>query len=204
MGSLPYTWAGFDHQGNLRSGFGTVTTADTALPLMGMATVYADWSARVAETGPVSMRRVYAGSTWNHSSLVSRINACHAGGVVPYASMKNGGTVASWSQMVAGQWDAQIDALAAAIAAGPAPVRLAYHHEPRPATLAELKVWGQAHTRFNLRIKAIAGSKAIVGPCDNGHPWSDQSFAHLSDADLARAADALTQVLVEHERWGGA
>ena len=28
--------------------------------------------------------------------------------------------------------------------------------------------------------------------------------ADLSDADLARAADALTQVLVEHERWGGA
>lgn len=184
MGTLPYTWSGVDRQGNPRAGSGTVQTSAAALPLMGMATVFADWSARVAETGPVNMRRVYAGSTWNHSQLVQRINACHAVGVVPYASMKNGGTVASWSQMVVGANDAQIDALATAIAQMPAPTRIAYHHEPRPATLAELKVWGQAHTRFNLRIKAIAGAKAIVGPCDNGHPWSDMSWAHLTDAEL--------------------
>ncbi len=162
----------------------TVTPPPTALPLMGMATVYSDWGARVAETGQVNMRRVYGGSNWSHTTLVSRINACHTGGVVPYASMKNGGTAASWSQMVAGQFDAQIDALATTIAGMAAPTRIAYHHEPRPATLAELKVWGQAHTRFNLRIKAIAGDKAIVGPTDNGHPWSDMSFAHLSHADL--------------------
>lgn len=163
----------------------TLSQPALALPLMGMATVYADWGARVAETGPVSMRRLYVGSSWNQSSLMQRINATHALGLVPYASMKNGGTVASWSQMVAGQNDAQIDALATAIAAGPAPVRLAYHHEPRPATLAELAIWGRAHTRFNLRMKAIAGNKVIVGPCDNGHPWSDQAWAHLTDAELA-------------------
>lgn len=161
------------------------TVAAPALPLMGMATVYADWDDRVAETGPVAMQRLYVGSSWNHSSLVSKINAAHADGLVPYASMKNGGTVASWSQMVSGANDAQIDALATAIAQMPAVTRLAYHHEPRPATLAELAVWGRAHTRFNLRVKAIAGAKVIVGPCDNGHPWSDMAWAHLTDAELA-------------------
>lgn len=176
---------GRDAQGNRVVKALDVATAAQALPRMGMATVYADWDDRVAETGPVNSRRVYAGSTWNHSSLVSRINNCHARGLEPYASMKNGGTVASWSSLASGAWDAQIDALGVALAQMPAPTRIAYHHEPRPATLSELAIWGRAHTRFNVRLKAVAGAKAIVGPCDNGHPWSDMSWAHLSDAQLA-------------------
>jgi len=184
MATIPWAWSGVDAQGNQRAGSGTLAVTGATLPLMGMVTVYADWAARVAETGPVNMRRLYVGSSWNHSQLVSRITAAHALGLVPYASMKNGGTVASWSQLAAGQFDAQIDALGAALAQMPAPTRIAYHHEPRPATLAELKIWGQAHTRFNLRLKAVAGAKAIVGPTDNGFPWSDMSFAHVSNADL--------------------
>lgn len=176
---------GRDSQGNRVTRTLDVDTTTGLLPRMGMTTPFDEWAARVAETGPVNVRRVYAGSSWSHSSLVSRINACHAGGHEPFASMKNGGTVASWSSLASGAWDAQIDALGVALAQMPAPTRIAYHHEPRPASLSELAIWGRAHTRFNLRLKAVAGAKAIVGPVDNGFPWTEKNWGKLTDAELA-------------------
>lgn len=174
-------------------GHTTVITRDLTIPdppatqqlRLGMSTEWSRWNERVALTGPVALRRCFT-PTWNLTSFMNKVETILGTGCIPYASMKFAGT---WAQAAAGADDTRFRDLARALAALNQTVRVTFHHEPRgsgTSTPTQLIPWGQANTRAYQVMRDTADmSQVILGPTDNGFPWSNKAGQNLSDTELA-------------------
>lgn len=157
---------------------------------LGMSTEADKWSLRASEVGrPVNVRRRFK-SGWTPSGMVAMAEECHAVGCLPFISSKMGSNgTADWSMVANGGRDEDAEWLGVELAALGYPIRVTFHHEPRPASVSDLVVWGRALTRLFTRMRAGAGNKVhnlILGPVDNGFPWSPKWTGGVTKADLDR------------------
>lgn len=169
------------------------STPSTKTWFIGMATEKSEWEERANQVGhPVNVRRRFSGNAPSAATMVSMAKECHDVGCLPFISMKLGGSssIDGWTRAANGSYDAQFEQIGRDLGALGYKVRASYHHEPRPATTDELVVWGRALTRAFTRMRAGAGAtnskNLILGPIDNGFPWSAQWKGNVTKADLDR------------------
>jgi hypothetical protein len=153
---------------------------------LGMSTEDNLWTQRTQLVGrPVNVRREFVAS-FSVANIVAQAKECHAAGCLPMVSTK----IPSWSAVAGGSLDAGFEDLGRQLSALGYLVRFTIHHEPRSSDVksaAELKVWGQALTRGFTRMRSAAGANAkrlVLGPIDNGFPWSLKAPGGVTKADL--------------------
>lgn len=169
----------------------------------------ATFNARVAETGPVHARRKFVphmttSGTGNASTAVGLIEEASiekaAGRYVVYSSKYwiDPSSVTprrwTWEEVAAGMADAQLDMIAAALAAEPVTADEAcwlMHHEPRGD--GDLPAWAAATNRMVARIAPQAPNWRLAC-CINGFVMSAKSQGK-SDAEIA--ANELPDYLIE-------
>lgn len=81
----------------------------------GMSTPATEWDLRLSEVGPgVEARRIFL---WGFTSKLTLVSRALSDGMLPVVSFKTGSF--TWAQVVAGEADAQLVALAASLDALP-------------------------------------------------------------------------------------
>lgn len=170
------------------SGLEPPPVPDSKTWAIGMATEKDKWQQRLNEVGAANARRLFR-SNWDTNGMLSDARACHDVGTVPYVSTKM--SPKSWAQVANGDYDQAAENLGRDLAALGYYVRVNFHHEPRGGSVdtpAELKPWGEALTRLFKRMRTGAGDGAvrlILGPTDNGSPWTEGDWGRLTDDQLA-------------------
>lgn len=183
------------------SGVDYAVAPSAPLPLLGMSAPANLWAQRKAQVeatgGRLQARRIFRTSLTQSLSLVD--DAIDEG-LVPVVSLKVNN---DWAGVARGDYDAQLDALAEALAAKPADrIAVCLHHEPdKQSDPPDRGEGGFAWDFAGMYRRAIArlgqASNVEVAAIMNGWWWTNRQAA-LTDAeiDVWLPADVRSQIII--------
>ena len=138
--------------------------------LLGMSAPSAEWNARLAETGPVYVHRLFSSSP-SVDSVLPEARADIAAGRLPVITIKPG----TWSSVAKGSVDATMRSNYTKLAALGGPVVIGAHHEPVGDTGLPAD-WARMQVRILPILEGTATDRVASTVIFNGHPFRTNGY----------------------------